>query len=277
MMGATTPRDRIAVLGYGRMGRAMAPHLAAANFEVHVFDPDEQATIAAASGGYETHGSPAEAAASADIVLLMVGYEDEARHAVLGDDGVLAADPKPDVIVMGSTVGAGFIRSLAASSSAAGVGLLDAPVCRGEHAAVDGDLLWLVGGSGADLERCRAALLACGSDVFHLGDVGTGQVAKAINNMLLWTAMCADHEAFDLARAYDVDVETLRTALVTSTGSNWALENWDRMQRIPWALKDMIVTLEIADDAHLSLPLAGIVREQAKVHQWRAGYGTTDG
>jgi 3-hydroxyisobutyrate dehydrogenase-like beta-hydroxyacid dehydrogenase len=96
-------------------------------------------------------------------------------------------------------------------------------------------------------------------------------VAKAVNNMLLWAALSADHEAIALTEAFDVDFARLVPALQLSSGSNWPLHNWEDTRRIPWAHKDMQQVLEMADEKGLSLPLSGLLREQVKPLMQKAG------
>ncbi len=142
--------------------------------------------------------------------------------------------------------------------------VIDAPLCRGEPAAEAGKLLVLVGGDEAVVERCRPVLSAFCSDVFHVGGLGSGQIGKMINNLLLWACVSANWEGLKLAGALGVDPEKLRQALLLSSGNNWALETWLLPRPMPWAEKDMAIVMEQADKARLSLPLCGVTREVIK-------------
>jgi 3-hydroxyisobutyrate dehydrogenase len=106
----------------------------------------------------------------------------------------------------------------------------------------------------------RPVLAAYSSDIVHTGDVGTAQVAKAVNNLILWACLVADHEGLALAQRYGVDVEALRQALLISSAANNALGNWGK-QTMAWAEDDMAIVAEMANDCGLGLPLSGLVRE----------------
>jgi 3-hydroxyisobutyrate dehydrogenase-like beta-hydroxyacid dehydrogenase len=96
-------------------------------------------------------------------------------------------------------------------------------------------------------------------------------VGKAMNNMLLWAALVADHEALAIAERHGVTKERLIPALLRSSGKNWPLENWKDMDKIPWAHKDMQIVLEMGDRAGLTLPIAALLREQVKPLMRAAG------
>ena len=101
------------------------------------------------------------------------------------------------------------------------------------------------------------------SDIAHLGDAGHGQVAKAMNNLLLWINALGLMEAGKLAASTGIDLVKLRDALQMSSGASDALKEWD-MISFTWALKDMQIVSKMTDNAGLSLPLTGMVREQVK-------------
>jgi 3-hydroxyisobutyrate dehydrogenase len=156
------------------------------------------------------------------------------------------------------------VRDLAQTIRSRGGDLLDAPIARAEQAAHTGGLLWFAGGAAETLERCCDVMAVCGPDIFHVGDVGAGQVAKAINNMLLWAAVVSNREAFALAASFGVEEAPLRKALLESSGASWAMAHWNLMENTPWAHKDMVLFSGMADQAGLSLPLAGLLRERIK-------------
>ena len=94
----------------------------------------------------------------------------------------------------------------------------------------------------------------------HTGEVGSAQVAKAVNNLIMWACLVADHEGLALAQRYGVDVEMLRQALGLSSAANAALEKWGT-QTMAWAEDDMAIVAEMAAECGLSLPQAGLNRE----------------
>src|SRR5207245_11566781 len=131
---------------------------------------------------------------------------------------------------------------------------------RGGGAADEGTLLCFVGGERETVARLRPVLGAFASDIVATGGVGSAQVAKAANNLILWACLVADHEALALARAYGLDVEALRHALMSSSATNGALGNWGN-QTMAWAEDDMVIVGEMANAVGLGLLLSGLVRQ----------------
>jgi 3-hydroxyisobutyrate dehydrogenase-like beta-hydroxyacid dehydrogenase len=121
----------------------------------------------------------------------------------------------------------------------------------------------LVGGKPEVVARGRAVYGTFCSDIAHLGEVGHGQVGKAMNNMLLWINSIGLIEAGQLAATTGIDLPTLREALQMSSGKSQALEDWDHTT-FTFALKDMQIVSQMADKAGLAMPMAGAVREMVK-------------
>lgn len=264
----------VGFVGVGRMGRPMSGHMLTAGVPLTVFDPDPEAVREVIEKGATAAASAAEVAAASDVVLVMAGFFDQVADAVRGTDGILTAARPGTTVVIASTLTPEQMVDLAASCAEQGVHVLDAPVCQGERGAVAGRLVWLVGGERSVLDDVRDVLATCGDEIFHLGTIGAGMAAKALNNMLLWAALVADHEAMAIAKFYDLQQDELLAALTRSSGANWPLENWHEIRSIPWAHKDMRIVLEMADRAGLSLPLAGLLREQVKPLMAQAGMNT---
>jgi 3-hydroxyisobutyrate dehydrogenase-like beta-hydroxyacid dehydrogenase len=144
-----------------------------------------------------------------------------------------------------------------------GVAVLDAPICRGRWFADAGKLLALFGGRPEVIERARPIYSTFCSDIACLGDVGHGQVGKAINNLLLWVSSIGLIEAGRMAETTGIDLPVLRDALMLSSAKSQALEDWDQTS-FTWALKDMQIVSRMTDEAGLSLPITGAVKELVK-------------
>jgi 3-hydroxyisobutyrate dehydrogenase len=143
-----------------------------------------------------------------------------------------------------------------------GIGVLDTPVVLGQEAADNGQLVIYTGGDEKWVERARPALEAFGR-VVYLGGIGTGQIAKTINNLLLWACMVANFEALTLAKKLGADIPRLVAALGQGSGANWSLSRWGKGTG-KWAEKDMDVALEMAQDAKTPMPLSGLVDQLIK-------------
>jgi len=256
-------KARVGIVGAGRMGLAMLKHLVRHGYSVTACDISADALAAAQAAGAATADSPAALAKACDFVILGVGYTEEVRAVVYGDGGLIANLPKGAIIAVSSTTSPMVVQEIDAAAKPKGIGVLDAPICRGRFAADEGTLLALVGGAPEVVERGRAVYSCFCSDYAHLGNVGHGQVGKTMNNLLLWISAVGLIEAGRLAETTGIDLVKLRDALMMSSGNSDALKEWD-MISFTWALKDMQVVAEMTDKAGLSLPVTGAVKELVK-------------
>jgi 3-hydroxyisobutyrate dehydrogenase-like beta-hydroxyacid dehydrogenase len=249
----------VGIIGAGRMGMPIIGHLRRAGFEVLVSerDPGRHGEIERRGGRPVALG---ELAGAAQAVLVCVGYDSEVRELLNGEGGLLGSAAPGTIIAVLSTIQPKTMEQFAAQAAECGIHVLDSTVCRGGRAADDGTLLSFVGGDAAVVERLRPVLQAYSSDVVHSGAVGTAQVAKAANNLILWACLVANHEALALAQRYGVEVEALRAALLTSSAANGALENWGK-QSMAWAEDDMDIVAAMARDCNLALPQTALVQQ----------------
>jgi 3-hydroxyisobutyrate dehydrogenase len=256
-------KERVGIVGVGRMGLAMLKHLVKHGYAVTACDLDQTQLAKAREAGAAGADSPAALAQSCDFVILGVGYTDEVNAVVHGDKGLLATLAKGSIIAISSTVSPFTVQAIDAAAQPKGIGVLDAPICRGRWAADEGTLLAMVGGRPDVVERGRAVYGCFCTDYAHLGNVGHGQVGKTMNNLLLWINSVGLIEAGRLAETTGIDLPRLREALQISSGASSALADWD-MITFTWALKDMQVVAEMTDKAGLSLPITGAVKELVK-------------
>jgi len=256
-------KERIGIIGVGRMGLAMAKHLIDHGYKLTACDINKDSLDQARQMGAEIAGTPAELGRNATFVILGVGYDAEVNTVVLGADGVLQTLAAGSIIAVSSTVAPDTVKALDAEARGKGVDVLDAPICRGRWFADAGKLLALFGGKPEVVERGRPIYATFSSDIAHLGAVGHGQVGKAMNNLLLWVNAIGLIEAGRIAETTGIDLPTLRHALQMSSGKSQALEDWDQIS-FTWALKDMQIVSKMADQAGLALPITGAVRELVK-------------
>jgi 3-hydroxyisobutyrate dehydrogenase len=179
---------------------------------------------------------------------------------LLAPTGGLGSLSPGSIVAILSTVHPRTVIELAASAAARGVHVVDSTVCRGGKAADEGTLLSFVGGEAEVVERLKPVLSAYSTDIVHTGGVGTAQVAKAANNMIMWSCLIANHEALALAQRFDMDVEMLREALKLSSADNYVLRNW-RTNTMAWAEDDMDIVQQMAAERGVALPQAGLNRE----------------
>jgi 3-hydroxyisobutyrate dehydrogenase-like beta-hydroxyacid dehydrogenase len=258
----TEALTRAGVIGLGAMGLQMARHMAAKGLAVAGTDVDAEAIRRAAALGIVIGGSPREVAARAQAVVVMVATDDQVDD-VVRRSGLIEALRQGAVIAIASSVSPQLCRNLAALAGARGIGVIDTPVVLGQEAANNGTLTVYAGGEERFVEQAKPALGAFASKIIHVGAIGNGQIAKTMNNLLLWACMCANYEALTLAKRLGADVPRLVEALGQGSGANWSLSRWGSGTG-KWAEKDMDVALEIAQDAKVPMPLSGLVDQLAK-------------
>lgn len=251
----------VGVVGLGKMGRPIAGHLLEAGHRVIGVDLDPTAGADLEPAGLRRGATPDDLE-GADVCIILV--EGRSAADVLLSDGEYRPVFTGCTTLVCSTVDPELMGSLYAAADAADGRLLDAPLCRGDHGARRGDLLALVGGSAALLEDCAGVLRAFCSDVVRVGGPGAGQVAKLVNNYLLWANIASITEGLQLGEALGVRRAALVDALLPSSARSWVLETWERPRDLPWAHEDMRMVLEASTDAGLSLPIAGLVHEVIK-------------
>lgn len=263
------PVTSVGVVGLGRMGLPITRRLRAAGLRVLGHDVDPRSAARAEADGLGVAPDAAALAAATDCTLVVVGFDDEVRDVVTG--GVLTGAAAGHVVMVGATVSPDLTPGLARLAWERGVHLVDACLCRGEAPAATGELLVLTGGDAGACARVAPVLRAIASDVHHLGDVGAGQVGKMINNYLLWLAVVGNYEALRLGARMGVAPDVLRSALLDSSGANWALETWLRARPMPWAEDDMAIVAKAAAAHGLEVPAVHVVgAEIARIKQERA-------
>jgi 3-hydroxyisobutyrate dehydrogenase-like beta-hydroxyacid dehydrogenase len=245
------------------MGLPLVGHLARKGFRTLATDVDAAKRSEVEARGAAWAADAGALAAACDVVLVCVGYDHELR-ALLHDPKVLSAVRPGAIYAVLSTVHPKTVQALAAECLQGGIHVVDATMCRGGKAADEGTLLSFVGGEAEVVERLRPVLAAFSRDIVHTGAVGSAQVAKAVNNLVMWACLVADHEGLALAQRYGLDAEKLRQALLMSSAANNALSNWGT-QTMAWAEDDMAIIAEMAADCGVALPQAGVTREVCRI------------
>jgi 3-hydroxyisobutyrate dehydrogenase-like beta-hydroxyacid dehydrogenase len=246
--------DTVGVIGAGRMGLPIIGHLARKGFRTLANDLDPGRQSAVESKKAVWHAEVADLARESDVILVCVGFDHEVRALLEQNRTSLEGN----IVAVLSTIHPKTVKALAEANK--NFQVIDSTVCRGGDAADKGTLLSFVGGPPEVVERITPVLKAYSSDVVHTGGVGSAQVAKAVNNLILWACLVADHEGLALAQRHGVDVEMLRRALGMSSAANSALEKWGT-QTMAWAEDDMAIVAQMAADCGLALPQADVTRE----------------
>ena len=225
-MDTVSPPARVAFLGLGVMGAAMAANIAKAGFALSVHNRSRGKAEALEAAGANWAVTPAEAARGAAVVGLCLPDTPDVEAVLFGPGGVAEGVAPGTVVIDFSTIAAapaaGFARRLLEER---GAHLLDSPVSGGPAGARDGTLTCMIGGDAGAFERARPYFEAVGRTFTHLGPPGAGQVCKSANQLMVAATMLAVSEALALGRKAGLDPVAMRQALLGGSARSFVMEN----------------------------------------------------
>jgi len=260
----------VGFIGLGVMGEPMCANLARkSGLSVVAHDVRNEPLQRLAEQGI-VGGSPQEIARRADVILFSLPDGPAVQAVIAALEPFLSAG---QCVVDMSTAPVKLTREIGARLAAAGVHFADAPVARTREAALRGDLSITVGATEALFAHLSPVLAHMGSDVTHCGPVGTGQVVKILNNMLVFENTCAVAEAIALGRRNGVEPEKLLSALAKGSGDSFVLRNHGMKAMVPqvfperafstlYAMKDLSYALAMADEAGVAVPGARLTMQR---------------
>ena len=256
----TTAFRSIGFIGLGVMGEPMCRHLTTkTGLPMLGLDRDALPLQRLASHGVVSATSLAALAQASDVVFMSLPSGEAVREVCLAEQGLLAAARPGGVVVDLSTSPVDVTRELAAQFAARGAVFIDAPVARTREAAQAGTLSVMVGATPEDFERIKPLLKTFASDLTLCGGVGTGQVVKILNNMVLFETVVAISEAKAIGERAGVDPALLFDAMSKGSGDSFALRNHgmkailldkfpERAFSVEYARKDLAYALRLAAD-----------------------------
>lgn len=245
-------------IGLGVMGEPMCANLVQkSGCKVHVFDMSPDAIARVVEKGGIAEASVAAVGEASEIVFLSLPSIAEVETVTAQ---LVAAPKRPRMIVDMSTSDVARTRELAGKLKEAGIAFVDAPVARTKQAAIDGTLLISVGGSDADVATVRSYLECMGSDVLHCGDIGSGQLVKILNNMMVFMTVNALSEVLTIGRRAGMDGEALFQLLSQGSADSFVLRNHgmkslardqfpEKTFPMVYAIKDASLALSLAEAA----------------------------
>ncbi len=275
---------RVGFVGLGTMGGAMAANVARAGHSVTAWNRTPGRGDALADLGVAVVESPAAVARASDIVVSIVSDTPDVEAVLFGPDGVEAGAGEGLLVVDMSTISPSATRGFAERLGGRGVRYLDAPVSGGSEGAKKGTLSIFVGGDAADLDRARPVLETMGTTITHMGPIGSGQAAKAINQVILAGTYLGVAEGIVLAIKAGLDVDRLVAALGGGAAQSWVLANRSgRMAANDYPLgfkvslhrKDLGIALQLARETGTALPISALV-EQLELGLIGRGHGDDD-
>lgn len=260
--------ERVGVVGLGSMGKPIARRLMQSGFTVGVANRSPGAVRELAADGALAAASPRELATACDVVITMVPDGPDVRGVTLGADGLFAGLRAGATAIDMSTIAPAVARELAAEAMQRGIAFLDAPVSGGPEGARVGSLSIMVGGDADALARVEPVLRALGTTIAHCGPSGSGQVAKACNQLVVGLNIAALAEAFVLAERAGVDLHLLAQILGGGLANSRILElrgaamadgDFAPRGKAAYQKKDLGIVLELARELRLGLPVTALV------------------
>lgn len=260
---------KVAFLGLGVMGFPMAGHLAAKGHAVTVYNR----TAAKAEAWVAQHGgraatTPREAAMGQDFVMACVGNDDDLRGVCLGPDGAFAGMAKGAVFVDHTTVSAQVTRELFAAAAEIGVGFVDAPVSGGQAGAENGVLSVMCGGRAADYDAAEPVIAAYARICKRLGESGSGQIAKMMNQICIAGLVQGLSEALAFGEKAGMDGKAVVEVISGGAAGSWQMNNRHKTMlddhfthgfAVDWMRKDLGICLATANEIGASLPITALI------------------
>ena len=263
--------ENIAFIGLGLMGRPMALNLEKAGAILTVNTRNPETLNAFDDLGVATAPTPADAAADADIVIICVANTEALENVLLGEDGVIDGMEEGTIVVDMGTTAIDATRRFADAVEEAGGHWIDAPVSGGTHGAENGTLTIMVGAEEEDFQRVQRVFGVLGSRVTHVGEIGSGQIAKAANQMIVGITIGAIAEAFSMADEAGVDLGKMRSALTGGFADSAILQkhgermierNFEPGGKVVTQRKDLYQALEFSEgELGLELPFSRLALE----------------
>lgn len=260
---------KIGFVGLGVMGFPMAGHLLDAGHDLCVYNrTEEKARRWVRQYGGQLASTPSEAAQGADMVCLCVGNDDDVREVVLSSEGVLKGLSPGGVIIDHTTASAELARELRNLVALQGSAFLDAPVSGGQAGAINGTLTIMVGGDTTTFARAEPVLQVYARCVKLLGPVGSGQLAKMVNQICIAGILQGLAEAMLFSHRAGLDTATVIDVISQGAAQSWQMENrfqtmlaqeYDHGFAVDWMRKDLAMVLDQAARLDLSLPLTTMV------------------
>lgn len=260
---------KIAFIGLGNMGGGMAANLIKAGHAVRAFDLAAEALDKAKGNGCEVFSTVREAVQGVDAVVSMLPNGAIVKSVYAAE--VIGQAPAGALFLDCSTIDVATAREVGEAARAAGYEMVDAPVSGGIAAANGGTLTFMVGGDDEAFVRAQAVLEPMAKAVIHAGALGSGQVAKMCNNMLLAIHMIGTCEALALAEKNGLSMQTFYEISSKSTGYNWSLNDYTPAPGVGAAspadngyqggfasalmLKDLRLAMAAAMESHATVPL----------------------
>jgi 3-hydroxyisobutyrate dehydrogenase len=278
-------QQRVAFIGLGVMGGPMAGHLLAAGHDVVVYNRTRSRADAwQARHGGRLAATPAAASAGAEVVFTCVGRDADLREVTAGEGGILETLESGAILVDHSTVSASLARELARDLWARDADFVDAPVSGGQAGAEGGRLAIMCGGTESAFAHVEPLMQAYGARIVRMGEAGSGQLTKMVNQICIAGLIQGLAEGVDFARRADLDLDRVLEVIGGGAAQSWQMDNRARTMAadefdfgfaVDWMRKDLAICLDEARENGATLPVAALV-DQFYGRLQQHGHGRED-
>jgi 2-hydroxy-3-oxopropionate reductase len=262
--------EKIGFIGLGIMGKPMAKNLLKAGYPTTVYDIVQQAVEDLVRVGAHKGSSSKDVAHKSEVLITMLPNSPEVRQVVLGEDGILAGAKPGTILVDMSSISPLASKEIAQEAKAKGVIMLDAPVSGGEPKAIDGTLAIMVGGPEDTFEQVKDILYVMGKSVIRVGEIGSGNITKLANQIIVALNIAAMSEAMVLATKSGENPEKVYQAIRGGLAGSAVLDakmplalkrNFVPGFRIELHIKDLANALDTAHQLGVPVPLSSVIME----------------
>ncbi|WP_068780053.1 NAD(P)-dependent oxidoreductase [Paenibacillus sp. GM2] len=276
--------NKIGFIGLGTMGAPMAANLLKAGYEVTVYNRTASKCAPLVSQGAKQAASPKEAAASTDIVITMVSNDQSIEAVYDGSEGVLSGLQSGAIVIDCSTISPVLVKQTAAKVQERGGSFLDAPVTGSSPAAIDGSLVFMIGGHADILEKCRDLFEIMGKKILYMGPNGSGAVAKIAHNAIVGINNLALAEGFAIAAKSGLPVDSFLELVQLGSAGSKAAElkgrkiiehDFTNQFSLSLMLKDLKLASSLTDNSGIPAPMLNLAKSLFQAGQTE-GYGDED-
>jgi 3-hydroxyisobutyrate dehydrogenase-like beta-hydroxyacid dehydrogenase len=260
----------IGFIGIGQMGKRMSHRILEAGYSLTVHDLHKEAAVPLLEKGAKWGNTPGDVARACRVVITSLPAPKDVEQVVYGESGLKSGWKDGDIYIDMSTNSPSTVRRIAADAGKMGVAVLDAPVSGGTKGAEAGTLTVMVGGDSASLEKVRKLLGTMAQRIFPVGDVGCGNAAKLVNNLISLTCNSISAEGFVLGTKAGINPAVLLDIIKVSTGNNWCAQqypdtvfrdNFEPGFKVSLAYKDISLALDFGKEYGVPLPVGAAVQK----------------
>jgi 2-hydroxy-3-oxopropionate reductase len=261
---------KIGFIGLGIMGKPMSRNLIKANYELVVMDRNSEVTEELGKLGAKIASSPKEVAAEADVIITMLPDSPDVEDVVLGKNGIIEGATKVLTVIDMSSISPIVSRKISIELEKIGISMLDAPVSGGEPKAIEGTLSVMVGGKKEIFHKYYDLMKSMASSVVRVGNIGSGNIAKLCNQIIVAINMSAMAEALILAQKAGASPELVYNAIRSGLAGSNLLDakapmimnrNFKPGFRVDLHVKDLKNVLDTSHELGVPLPMSAAVME----------------